>query len=394
MSGVNQPKATIRVRKLPSLKVIGYHPNYSSGLGDELTSTYNLNVGDSVRFRLYLEGGKTPWNLYLSYLKDPAGGIADLDTIIRIQAADTVITLKEAGAYVFNAQEVNGCKQDDGDIIREIKLAPDGFVTIGGLYLGGALSHLMGTTPVPVAQVRMHSKLPDISSFPDYGYDPVKFAQYNSIADVKVIDWVFVEARKLDDHGLWSTVDRDTCLLLANGTVVDRNFNENLRFKGTGVSGEQFYIAVFHRNHLPVMTAKAQSFSTNGGGGTPITFGYEQNYYVYEGVLKDHVWDFWQKNGITLWVMAPSYRQIYKPNELVSMASMVATYLELDKASGSVMGVVPGYYIWDVSMNGKVEIPPVVPNYTQLPAMGKDEDAWIIYKNRDRYTEIKEDLTH
>ncbi|MFR7825115.1 MAG: hypothetical protein ACLU30_19370 [Odoribacter splanchnicus] len=70
----------------------------------------------------------------------------------------------------------------------------------------------------------------------------------------------------------------------------------------------------------------------------------------------------------------------YKPNELVSMASMVATYLELDKASGSVMGVVPGYYIWDVSMNGKVEIPPVVPNYTQLPAMGKDEDAWIIYK--------------
>lgn len=394
MSGVNQPKATIRVRKLPSLKVIGYHPNYSSGLGDELTSTYNLNVGDSVRFRLYLEGGKTPWNLYLSYLKDPAGGIADLDTIIRIQAADTVITLKEAGAYVFNAQEVNGCKQDDGDIIREIKLAPDGFVTISGLYLGGALSHLMGTTPVPVAQVRMHSKLPDISSFPDYGYDPVKFAQYNSIADVKVIDWVFVEARKLDDHGLWTTVDRDTCLLLANGTVVDRNFDENLRFKGTGVSGEQFYIAVFHRNHLPVMTAKAQSFSTNGGGGTPITFGYEQNYYVYEGVLKDHVWDFWQKNGITLWVMAPSYRQIYKPNELVSMASMVATYLELDKASGSVMGVVPGYYIWDVSMNGKVEIPPVVPNYTQLPAMGKDEDAWIIYKNRDRYTEIKEDLTH
>lgn len=392
MSGIGQPKATVRVRKLPSLRVIGYHPNYSSGMGDESTSTYNLNVGDSVRFRLYLEGGKTPWNLYLAHQKDLSTGIADLDTVIRIQAIDTVITLKEAGAYVFNAQEIDGCKQDDGDIVREIKLAPDGFVTIQGLYLGGALSHLMGSTPVAISKVRMQSKLPDVADFPDYGYDPVKFALYNSIADTKVIDWVFVEARKLNEQGIWSTVDRDSCLLLANGTVVDRNFNENLRFKGTGVSGEKFYIAVFHRNHLPVMTAHAQSFSTNGTGAA-ITFGYEQNYYVYEGMLKDHVWNFWEKNGVTLWVMAPSYRQIYKVNELVSMASMVATYLELDKASGMIMGIQPGYYDWDVSMNGKVEIPAFVTVYTQLPTMGKDEDAWIIFKNRDRYSEIKEDLT-
>lgn len=390
MSPSKQVEALISIHKLPVMKVVGFHPSYSGGFGDEMTQTYNLNTGDSVTFKVSLQGGKKPWNLSVAFMTTPPPGVPDEQLQWTVSGVDTLITLKKEGYYVFDAAEVGGCAQAGSAVTRQLRFAPPGYITIKGLYLGGALSHLLNTAPIPFASVRMKSDLPFDASFPDYGYDPLKFNQFNMLPDVQVIDWIFVEARKMDRNtGNWSVVDRDTCLLLANGKVVDRNFSYNLKFDGTGIAGDQFYVAVFHRNHLPVMTAHAQGFSSNGIG-TPISFGYTGNYYFKNMSLEYHVWNFWTYAGQEFWVMAPSYKQINPKGHLVSMSNATESYFQLDAAAGLIMGILPGYYIWDVTFNGLVEIPPILSNFMGLPTMGVNEDAWMLYQNRDRYSEIEE----
>lgn len=389
MSSAGQTEAIVRIHKLPVMKVTGFHKSYNSGFGDESTMTYSLNTGDSITFRISLIGGKRPWNLSFAYLTTPPPAIPDEQAVYTVYGLDTLITVKKEGYYIFDAAEVGGCAQAGSEVIRQVRLAPPGYISIKGLYLGGALSHLLSAPPVAIGTFWMRSEVSSNPSFPNYGYDVVKFNQYNANYQVKVIDWVFVEARKMDaGTGAWKVVDRDSCLLLANGDVVDRNFNRNLKFEGTGVAGEEFYVAVFHRNHLPVMTVNAQPFNGNGVG-TPIQFAYAGNYYYRKGTLSHHVWDFWTySGGMKLMVMAPSYKQINGKDHLVSMSNPVKAYFELD--ANATMGMIPGYYIWDVTFNGYVEIPPILQDFTNLPAMGTNEDAWILYQNRDRYSEIEE----
>lgn len=387
MAAARQPEALVSIRKLPVMKIAGYHKSYNNGLGDESTMTYSVNTGDSVAFKISLIGCKRPWTVSFAHLTTPPPAIPDEQKVYTVYGTDTVITVKKEGYYVFDAAEAGGCAQAGSEVVRQIRLAPPGYVTIKGLYLGGALCQLLNTSPVNFNYVRMTSALPRDPSFPNYGYDLTKFNLYMN-SPLPVIDWVFVEARKLDaGTGVWSVIDRDSCLLLANGDVVDRDFNRNLKFEGTGVAGEMFYVAVFHRNHLPVMTVRAQSFNPNGVG-TSIQFGYAGNYYWRKGALNQHVWNFWTYSGQELMVMAPSYKQINNTDHLVSMSNPAASYFELD-ASG-MMGIIPGYYLWDVTFNGFVEIPPILTDFTRLPTMGTNEDAWMLYQNRDRYSEIEE----
>lgn len=383
MDPSRQNTATIRVHKLPDLKVEGMHPSYNGGLWDSYVSNYSLNTGDSVKFRVSLNG-YTPWVLKLAFKKNPASQAADKVTSYTIYGKDTVLILKEEGTFYFDCQEVNGCAPMGATPSKTIRFAPSGYIKINQLYLGGALANLVGTTPT--SYVTMTSNLANLPDFPNYATDAVRFPDFATkfpASKNNIVDWIFVEARKMDvNTSTWSVVARDTCLLLKDGSVVDRNFKYNLEMKGTGVAGEKFYVAVFHRNHLPVMTAHAQAFSPSGVG-TPITFGLNgANYYydVNKGPLSDHVWDFWNYYGQTLWVMAPSYKQINQTDHLVSLSNAAgAFHVNLNPAM-----LIPGYHLWDVTFDGKVDINPVGGSPAGF------EDSWILFLNRDRYSEIKE----
>ncbi len=76
--------------------------------------------------------------------------------------------------------------------------------------------------------------------------------------------------------------------------------------------------------------------------------------------------------------MAPSYQQINKTDKLVSLSNSTKAFFV------NLMTMVPGYHIWDVTFDGQVTVPPVAGSPAGY------EDAWILFLNRDRYSEIEE----
>lgn len=64
-----------------------------------------------------------------------------------------------------------------------------------------------------------------------------------------VVDWVLLELRS----NTTTTVARRAAFLRSNGTLVDLDGTSNVSFPG--VPAGNYYLVVYHRNHLPIMTA-------------------------------------------------------------------------------------------------------------------------------------------
>lgn len=79
-----------------------------------------------------------------------------------------------------------------------------------------------------------------------------------------VVDWVVVELRNGPDRD--AGIFRRVAILLADGRIVDTDL-EPVRFSGVGAGS--YYVAVYHRNHLPVVSAEAYAFET-GEEATPV----------------------------------------------------------------------------------------------------------------------------
>ncbi|MFK7923230.1 MAG: hypothetical protein AB8H47_14800, partial [Bacteroidia bacterium] len=72
-----------------------------------------------------------------------------------------------------------------------------------------------------------------------------------------IVDWVFVELRDDDDSTL--VLATRSALLQRDGDIVGLDGNSPVSFPG--MSGDDYFVAIRHRNHLPVMTANAVSLS-------------------------------------------------------------------------------------------------------------------------------------
>ena len=74
-----------------------------------------------------------------------------------------------------------------------------------------------------------------------------------------IVDWVYLELRTGASAGTaTNVVSRRAALLGNDGVILDPDGTTAIDFSGVG-SGN-YYIAVFHRNHLPVMSSNAVSF--------------------------------------------------------------------------------------------------------------------------------------
>ncbi len=67
------------------------------------------------------------------------------------------------------------------------------------------------------------------------------------------VDWVLVEVRR--EESAASRVARRAALLLKNGDIVDASTHGQVEFPN--VAEGDYYVVVYHRNHLPVMSANA-----------------------------------------------------------------------------------------------------------------------------------------
>jgi len=70
-------------------------------------------------------------------------------------------------------------------------------------------------------------------------------------APSNMIDWVLVELRDNANPSL--IISRRAALLLDNGIIVDTNLSTSINFGG--ISPGNYYLCIYHRNHMPVMSA-------------------------------------------------------------------------------------------------------------------------------------------
>lgn len=118
-------------------------------------------------------------------------------------------------------------------------------VFLGGPYNSG--THLMNTT------LNTAGYLPLAHPF---NTGPLHYGgkeKVDSIPNVNVVDWVYVELRS----NLYDAVAKRAGLLLNSGVIVDLNGTSALHFKDEHLADGVYYIFVKSRNHMGVMSATA-----------------------------------------------------------------------------------------------------------------------------------------
>ena len=140
----------------------------------------------------------------------------------------------------------------DARLLLDGALAPDGAAMRSDLLAAGALPVVQpynaapyNTSPIAVLPGLFLPALYDAGS-------------------PRVVDWVVVELRNQPDRAQGAY--RRVALLLADGRIVDSDF-ETVRF--TGLEAGSYYVAVYHRNHRPLVSAQAFAFGS-GEADTPV----------------------------------------------------------------------------------------------------------------------------
>ncbi|MFZ1289877.1 MAG: hypothetical protein WAR79_07295, partial [Melioribacteraceae bacterium] len=68
-----------------------------------------------------------------------------------------------------------------------------------------------------------------------------------------IVDWVLIELRDGATASVATTVDRKAAFVKSDGTIIDINGSEELEFQNT-LPGN-YFVVIYHRNHLPVMSS-------------------------------------------------------------------------------------------------------------------------------------------
>ncbi|MCP5064585.1 MAG: hypothetical protein GY936_19280 [Ignavibacteriae bacterium] len=99
---------------------------------------------------------------------------------------------------------------------------------------------------------------PNVPKFHPYNTAPWNYAGTESATiTTDIVDWVLVELRTGSTPATATTVvGRKAALLKNDGTIVDSDGITNVNFN---LASGNYYIVIYHRNHLPVMSATAIS---------------------------------------------------------------------------------------------------------------------------------------
>jgi hypothetical protein len=113
--------------------------------------------------------------------------------------------------------------------------------------------------PYDPATGRMFTHINDEGHLPlahPYGVAPWNYTggEYVAAMPDSVVDWVLVELRDGDDETV--VIEKKAGLLLDNGHIVDTSFSRGILFDSL-FADSMYYVAVWQRNHMPVMTGEA-----------------------------------------------------------------------------------------------------------------------------------------
>ena len=115
----------------------------------------------------------------------------------------------------------------------------------------------------PFNGTEMNTDLTGLIDFPlnqPYNVAPWNYTVTESVTSIpaNVVDWVLVELRDAASAAtatVATRISRKAAFLLKNGSVVDLNGTSLLHF--TNTISNQLFVVVYHRNHIPVISANA-----------------------------------------------------------------------------------------------------------------------------------------
>lgn len=115
-----------------------------------------------------------------------------------------------------------------------------------GPYSGGSMSIALNTSGY-------------IPSTQPFNTSPWNYTGTESVASIPtgVVDWTLIELRSTTT----TVVARRAAFIKSDGSLVDLNGTSQLSF--AGVSLGNYYVVIYHRNHLAVMTANTVNLSNN-----------------------------------------------------------------------------------------------------------------------------------
>jgi hypothetical protein len=120
-----------------------------------------------------------------------------------------------------------------------------------GPFSGGVMTTTLSTNPsFPLTQ--------------PYSGSPWNYTGTESVASIPtgVVDWVLVEIRT--GTAASTTVQKRACFIKSDGSIVDTNNANYLKFDKT--DGNSYYVVIRHRNHLAIMSANSLTLSSSLSG--------------------------------------------------------------------------------------------------------------------------------
>ena len=194
------------------------------------------------------------------------------------------------------------------------------------------------------------------------------------------IDWVELELRKTIDS---DPIIRGTFLLRSDGYVADKKGNDLLEIYGENFSlleQNSYYVVIKHRNHLPISSQPVRIYTEKTSAIT-LDFTDINSIYSKDADLVRHVKEL-DRIGMRSIFGMPVGNVLF--NNLISIGS--ASEIQLNGMKSNTRG----YHLYDVSFDGTViwNISDVLKSNDKN--VGKVNDAYIVYKNRDMFSEVPE----
>jgi hypothetical protein len=219
----------------------------------------------------------------------------------------------------------------------------------GHIYIGGitvnAKVFLQG--PYITATSLMNTNLNSLNYLPlsqPYNTTPWNYTGTESVPSgffstrTSIVDWVMIELRTTADSS--SALIRKAALIRDDGMIVDCFDGISPVYISNGTAGN-YYIVVYHRNHLEIMSANAVAIS----GNTPLydfTTGLTGYYGGDAQLLNTGVYGMYAGD-------------INANSSVRYNGSMNDRALILAILNGNQLGTLDGYYKEDINLNGQVK---------------------------------------
>jgi hypothetical protein len=368
------------------LDTIGIPMRYAGGSHDgfaSYTTIAMLQNGDSLLQRF--KGGQHD-------------GFASLTTIAMTQNGDSLLQRFKGGQHDGFASHTTISMTQDGDsLMRRFKGGEhDGFAgtlsstlkmsgdSVSLRYSGGSEDGYASSEygapfgNTPQINVRaflqgpwksndsMHTWLDSAWSIPQsqpyavapWFYQGNEFKPFSFVTPI--VDWVLLELRTMSPGPV--TVERRAGFLLADGRIVDTDLRSPVTFPHT--SARNLYIVLRHRNHLAVMSASPITFTGLDTAALDFTaslasaYGTDPMRLMAPGVF-------------ALWAGDVNANGLLRYNGAANDRALIFAL------TGSLTGVVYGYYPEDVNMNGAVRY------------NGAGNDRVIIFGNTGSLTGVR-----